>query len=125
MGLIIGRGPMNSHGLQMRAAAGAIAQGLRAARAQAIATDHDVSLAIDPARHVFAVADTPPHLLAPDMEVAVLPPALKGPGSVRVIRFSPDGSATGGQILLGSGHHRIGIAVEWLTGKVTVADAPL
>jgi general secretion pathway protein H len=125
MGLIIGRGPMNSHGLQLRAAAGAIAQSLRAARAQAIATDHDVSLAIDPVRRVFAVDDTPPHQLAPDLDVAILPPALKGPGTVRLIRFSPDGSATGGQILLGSGRPRIGIAVEWLTGKVTVADAPL
>ncbi len=124
LGLVIGHGPMKSRGLETRAAAGALAQGLRAARAQAIATDADVTVAIDPARHVFAADRTPPQLLAPDLVVAVLPPALRGPGTVRLIRFSPDGSATGGQVLLGTGRHRLGISVEWLTGKVTVADAP-
>jgi general secretion pathway protein H len=125
MGLIIGRGPMNSRGLQTRAAAGAIAQSLRAARAQAIATDHDVSVAFDPEHHIFAADATPPVKLAKDLAIEILPPALTGPGRVRVIRFSPDGSATGGQVLLGEGHKRLGISVEWLTGKVTVADAPL
>jgi hypothetical protein len=43
---------------------------------------------------------------------------------VRLIRFSPDGSSSGGQVLLGTGRHRIGITVEWLTGQVKVADAP-
>jgi len=124
MGLIIGRGPMNSRGLQARAAAGAIAQSLRAARAQAIATDHDVQVAFDPARHVFAPDGGRPVAMAADMPFAILPPALRGPGTVRLIRFSADGSSTGGEIMLGSGHRRIGITVEWLTGQVKVANAP-
>ena len=124
LGLVIGRGPMRSQGLETRAAAGAIAQTLRSARAEAIATDHDVSVAIDPARHLFAVDRKPPRSLAPDLAVSVLPPALHGPGAVRLIRFSADGSATGGEVLLGAGRHRLGVSVEWLTGRVTVADAP-
>ena len=114
---------MRSRGLESRAAAGTLAQALRAARAQAIATDHDVAVAIDPARHVFAMDGGPPHKLAADMAVAILPPALAGPGPVRLIRFSPDGSASGGQVLLGSGRQRLGVTVEWLTGRVSVADA--
>jgi general secretion pathway protein H len=124
LGLVIGRGPLRSRGLETRAAAGAIAQTLRAARAQAIAMDQDVAVAIDPARHVFAMDHGPTSTLSPDMDVAVLPPALRGPGSTRLIRFSADGSATGGQILIGSGKRRLGVSVEWLTGRVTVADAP-
>jgi general secretion pathway protein H len=123
LGLIIGRGPMRSRGLEARAAAGALAQALRAARAQAIAADHDVGVAIDPARHVFAIDGGPVRLLAADLAVSVLPPALHGPGPVRLIRFSPDGSATGGEVVLGSGSHRLGVSVEWLTGRVSVADA--
>ncbi len=125
MGLFLGRGGMVNQGLNTRAAAGAIAQGLRAARAQAIATDEDVSVAIDPARHLFAIDRTPPTLLARDLNLTVMPPALKGPGTVRVIRFSPDGSATGGEVLLGTGRHRVDIKVEWLTGQVKVSDAHL
>ncbi len=124
MGLIIGRGPMNSRGLQVRAAAGAIAQSLRAARAQAIATDQDVSVAIDPGRHAFAIDRGPVRTVALDIPFDVLPPALRGPGTVRLIRFSPDGSATGGEVRLGAGRHRLGISVEWLTGRVVVADVP-
>ncbi len=123
LGLVIGNGPMRSSGLQLRAAAGALAQTLRAARAQAIVGDHDVSVAIDPANHRFAIDGGPVRQLAPDMPVSVLPPALPGPGPVRLIRFSPDGSATGGRILLGAGRSRQGITVEWLTGRVSVAGA--
>ena len=124
LGLIIGRGPMRSRGLESRAAAGALAQTLRAARALAIAGDHDVAVAIDPGRHVFAIDGGPSHTLAPDLSVAILPPALHGSGPVRLIRFSADGSATGGKILLGTGRQRLGVSVEWLTGKVSVANEP-
>ena len=65
----------------------------------------------------------PAHTVSPSLPMVVLPPALKGPGATRVIRFSPDGSATGGAVVLGGGTHRIGITVEWLTGRVTMADA--
>ncbi len=124
MGLIIGRGPMRSRGLESRAAAGALAQTLRAARAQAIDGDHDVSVAIDPGRHVFAIDGGPSQKLAADLSVSILPPTVQGPGPVRLIRFSADGSATGGKILLGTGRQRLGVSVEWLTGKVSVANAP-
>ena len=124
LGLIIGRGPMRSRGLEARAAAGAIAQTLRAARAQAIATDQNVAVVFDPEHHVFAADSTPPSRLARDVAMEVLPPAPRGPGLTRLIRFSPDGRATGGQVLLGSGRGRLSVSVEWLTGKVLVASAP-
>ncbi len=124
LGLIIGHGPMRSRGLESRAAAGALAQTLRAARARAIATDHDVAVAIDPARHLFAMDGGGARQISPDLDMAVLAPALPGPGPIRLIRFGPDGSATGGEVLLGTGKRRIAISVEWLTGRVSVADAP-
>ena len=124
MGLIIGRGPMRSRGLEARAAAGALAQTLRAARALAIVSDHDVAVAIDPPHHLFAIDGGARQSLAANLAITVPEAALHGPGQVRLIRFSPDGSATGGQVVLGTGRHRLGITVEWLTGRVSVADAP-
>jgi len=38
------------------------------------------------------------------------------------IRFNPDGSSTGGRISLADGRRRIGVGVDWLTGRVSVAD---
>jgi hypothetical protein len=43
---------------------------------------------------------------------------------VRVISFAPDGSASGGGIVLGSANRRVKIDIEWLTGRVQVANAP-
>jgi general secretion pathway protein H len=38
------------------------------------------------------------------------------------IRFNPDGSSTGGRISLADGPRRIDVGVDWLTGRVSVAD---
>ncbi len=122
LGVFIGRGPMRSQGLQLRAAAGALAQGMRAARAAAIATGDDVTVTIDPARRVFAVGNRTPVLLAQGLAIEA-PEALRGPGTLRLIRFAPDGSDSGGEVVLSTGGKRIRISVQWLTGQVSVADA--
>ncbi len=123
LGVILGRGPARSRGLETRAAAGALAQTLRAARAAAIAGDHDVTVAIDPQRHEFAADRGDIKRVDTSIEMVVQPPSLRGPGTSRLIRFSPDGSSTGGEVLLGNGKRRLDVSVEWLTGKVSVADA--
>ncbi|MEJ0047711.1 MAG: GspH/FimT family pseudopilin [Rhodospirillales bacterium] len=124
IGIVVTRGPVTSRGLQTRAAAGLLAQTLREARAQAIERSQIVNVAIDPVRRSFAADLGPAHAMQRAMEVEVLPPAQKGPGDVRIISFAPDGSASGGAILLGSGSRRVRIDVEWLTGRVQVANAP-
>jgi general secretion pathway protein H len=124
LALILGRGPMRSQALETRAAAGALAQTLREARARAIATDQDIAVAIDPGRHVFAPDGGVPVHIDPAMSITMLPPTLTGSGGVKLIRFSEDGSSSGGGVVLGIGARRLAITVEWLTGQVKVANAP-
>lgn len=124
LGLVVTHGPPRSQGLRTRAAAGALASALRSARATAIARANDVAVAIDAKRHRFAVDGGKAIPLDPEMEISVLPPALPAPDGVRLIRFSPDGSATGGAVVLGAGRARLRVDVEWLTGKVAVSNAP-
>jgi general secretion pathway protein H len=124
IGIFVSRGPVRSQGLQTRAAAGLLAQTLREARAQAIERSRIVNVAINPLQRSFAADLGAVHNWAPGTEVTVLPPALKGPGDVRIIRFAPDGSASGGGVVLGTGARRVRIDVEWLTGRVQVANAP-
>jgi len=124
LGIVIAHGPPRSQALQTRAAAGALASTLRAARAAAISHAGLVSVAIDAKHHSFAADGGAATQLDPGMEISVLPPALPGPNGVRLIRFAHDGSATGGGVLLGSGRAKLRIDVEWLTGKVAVSNAP-
>ena len=123
IGVVISHGPPRSQALQTRAAAGALAGMLRAARATAIAKDADVTVAIDAKHHSFAGDGGTVRMLDPAIDITVLPPTLPGPEGVRLIRFSGDGSATGGTVLLGRGHAQLRIEVEWLTGRVKVANA--
>ena len=124
IGVVVSRGPQRSAGLETRAAAGAIAQALRSARAMAIERNRTVEVAIDPVRHLLAPDGGAVKQLAPDMRVSVLPPALTGKGTVKLISFASDGSSSGGQILLGAGKRRLRISVEWLTGQIKVENAP-
>ena len=133
LGVVLGRGPLRSRGLETRAAAGSLAYTLRAARAQAIDGDRSVSVAIDQDHHAFAIDGGARQTLAPDLAVSVqipepppdpIHPPRPGQERIKLIRFSPDGSATGGRVILGTGRHRLGVTVEWLTGQVSVSDQP-
>jgi general secretion pathway protein H len=127
MGLVIGvvvmHGPMRSTGLEARAAAGALAQTFRSARATAISHSETVTVAIDPVRREFSADNGPVRRFAAGVTVEVLPPAIKGPDGAMLIKFSPDGSSTGGGVSLGVGHRHLRIEIDWLPGQVKVSDA--
>jgi general secretion pathway protein H len=123
LGIIVTHGPVRSQALQTRSAAGVLAQTFRLARAQAMERSQVVSVVIDPQRHSFASDLGPVRVLEPGMAVTLLPGTIPGPGDTGLVRFSPDGSASGGGVVLGSGKRRLRIDVEWLTGRVRVADA--
>lgn len=122
-GVVVSRGPARSRGLETRAAAGSLAGALRTARARAMERAETVGVAIDPARHLYAIDGGVPVALAPDLSVEMQNMGPGRPGGARVVRFAPDGSASGGTILLGKGAHRLRVEVEWLSGAVRVADA--
>ena len=124
IGVVVAHGPPRGTALRTRAAAGALAAALRDARARAIAVDGTVGVVIDARGHRFAEDGQAPRLVDPDLSITVLPPALPGPNDTRIIRFGPDGSATGGGVVLGTGHGALRVEVQWLTGQVKVADAP-
>jgi general secretion pathway protein H len=92
-----------SHRLEMESAARDVAEAMRLARGQAIAEGAPIT-------------PTLPHL--PDWIARVLQ-APRG-GSV----FAPDGTSSGGRVLLaGAGEHAV-VTVDWLTGRVEIDGAP-
>jgi general secretion pathway protein H len=99
--LVTGYGPPRSHRLETAAAAQNVANALRAARGQAIASGH-------------AVRFTLPRL--PGTVSAVTHAPAGG------IVFAPDGSASGGQVLLQNAGQSATVTADWLTGQVQIDE---
>ena len=123
LALITGYKPPWSRGLGLEATAAELAAGLRLARSEAILGNRPIAFDLDLIGHRYRVGSRPPRLLPADLSVELLTIS----GEVRSagegdIRFHPDGSSTGGRISLIDGQRRIGVGVDWLTGRVSVAN---
>jgi general secretion pathway protein H len=124
LGIVVGRGPMRSPSMEEDAAARRVAGALREARAAAVATDRPVRVAIDLDRRRVQVGARPPMALPPGLGISVTTVAGEAVGTrLAAIAFAPDGSSTGGRIELAAGERRVAIGVDWLTGRVRIADA--
>ncbi|MGH7029820.1 MAG: GspH/FimT family pseudopilin [Stellaceae bacterium] len=112
-----------SRTLGLEGTAAELASGLRLARSQAIADNRPVALALDLADHRYRVGAAPPRPLPARLAIGLLTVNGEKLGaSTGDIRFNPDGSSTGGRITLADGTQRVAVGVDWLTGRVTVAD---
>jgi general secretion pathway protein H len=121
--LVVGYRTPWSSGLGLEATAGELAAGLRLARAEAIADNRPVTLALDIARKRYRVGADPPHPLPARLQLGLLTiDGERTSAATGDIRFNPDGSSTGGRIMLADGARKVAIGVDWLTGLVTVAD---
>lgn len=124
LGIAVSRGPPNSRGLDVRGAVAQVVQTLRQARGAAIASDAPVAVVVNGARGTVALAGGRPLTLPPGLTLTAAsgPEALPGTQLV-AIRFAPNGSSSGGRIVLADGRRRMQVGVDWLTGRVSVADA--
>jgi general secretion pathway protein H len=121
--LITGYKPPWSSGLGLKATAAELASGLRLARSEAIADNRSVAFDLDLVGHRYRIGAGMARPLPPDLSIELLTIAGERQGSgVGDIRFHPDGSSTGGRIALADGRRRIAVGVDWLTGRISVAD---
>jgi general secretion pathway protein H len=124
MTLVVGyKSPMSS-GLNLRGSASAVASGLRLARSEAILNNRAVIFDVDLAGHRFRSGTRPAQQLPPGLAIELL--TISGErrnGRRGDIRFNPDGSSTGGRITLADGGRKITVGVDWLTGRVSLANA--
>lgn len=124
LGLVVTRGPVRSRALEARAAASRLAAALRNARGEAIVANRPVTLVLDVAQHSYRVDRGSPTVLPPEMALSVI--AASGEtlgGRLGGITFEPDGSSSGGRIEIRDGTRRMQVGIDWLTGRVSIADA--
>lgn len=132
-GLVLARGAPRSDGLEMRAATGAVAQAMRVARTQAILSNRPVTVVFNPRAGTLRVGVGTPRSLPAGTAMSVVTTAdlvgaqagvgaQSGAGAQAGIAFQPDGSSSGGRVELARGARHGRVGVDWLTGRVTVAD---
>jgi general secretion pathway protein H len=120
---IVGYKPPWSSRLGLRGAATELASALRLARSEAILRNRSVAFEIDLAGHHFRVGTGAVRQLPPKLSIALLTVSGERRDVMAAdIRFSPDGSSTGGRISIADGVQTIAVGVDWLTGRVSVAD---
>jgi general secretion pathway protein H len=123
--LITGYRPLWSGALSLEGTAAELASGLRLARSEAIADNRPVVFAVDVAAHRYRIGTAPPQPLPSSLAIQLVTVAGEQQGAaVSSIRFNPDGSSTGGRITLAGANRRVAVGVDWLTGRVQVADVP-
>ena len=109
-------------GTKLKSAAQRLADTLRTAQAMAVVDGTPVTVAISPGSGTY--------LVEPGGEATSLPPGTSLsftpdsflPTKLPGIRFYPDGSAAGGEVVFTAGDRSFHIAVDWLTSRVTLND---
>jgi general secretion pathway protein H len=123
LALIIGYRPPSSGALSLRGTAAELAAGLRVARSEAIVGNQPVAFQLDLAGHQYRVGKAEPRPLPAQLTIELLTVRGEQHGSATGdIRFNPDGSSTGGRISIGDGARSIEVGVDWLSGRVSVAN---
>ena len=122
--IIAGYKPPWSRAAGLRATAAELAAGLRLTRSEAILSNRPVVFEVNPVDRRYRIGTGPPRLLPASLSIELLTVS----GEVRDardgdIRFNPDGSSTGGRISLIDGQRRVAVGVDWLSGRVGIADA--
>ena len=109
---------------ELKAAARTVASGLRQAQTLAMATRRDTALTIDLDSREFTVGgDDTVRQLPKDLDLKLYTAQSEVTSEKRgAIRFYPDGSSTGGRVTLAAGERKYLVDVDWLTGRVSIAD---
>ena len=109
---------------RIEAAARELADTMRRARGFAIRDNRPRYVVVDAGKRVAAIGGgQTSHRIPPevqiDLEIASIEQVNAAAGR---IRFFPDGSSTGGRIVLTSAERSFAIVVDWFDGKVRLVD---
>jgi general secretion pathway protein H len=109
----------NASGARVNAAARAVLATLRLARAQAIESNTDIVVSIDPETRTIR-SPRGNWQLPHGVRVALTYAESERKGAVGGLRFYPDGQSSGGEISLGLDGRNARLTVSWLTGEARI-----
>jgi general secretion pathway protein H len=108
----------------LKSSARTLASGLRQAQSMAMASRRDAVLSVDvEAREYVLAGETEARRLPKDIEMKLFTAQSEIASEAKgAIRFYPDGSSTGGRITVKAGERQYLVDVDWLTGRVSIAE---
>ena len=109
---------------ELRGAAREVAAGLRYARSDAVATRRETRLLLDLEKRSFQIErDARVHNLPKQVDLKLFTAQRDlVDEKTGAIRFYPDGGSNGGRITIAAGERKYEVDVDWLTGRVAIAD---
>ncbi len=112
-------------GLEVQAAARQLSASLRNARSIAIRDNQEATLTLDLEERRYSLAGETRHYeIDEDIEIKLLTATSEQESEqVGSIRFFPDGTSTGGTVTLTGGGVAYDVLVDWLTGRIEIAEA--
>ncbi len=112
-------------GLEVQAAARQLSASLRNARSIAIRDNQEATLTLDLEERRYSLAgETRDYEIDEDIEIKLLTATSEQESEqVGSIRFFPDGTSTGGTVTLTGGGVAYDVLVDWLTGRIEIAEA--
>jgi general secretion pathway protein H len=110
-------------GVELKSSARQVAAGLRLAREEAIRSGHDVAFTLDLEKRSFQVDGGYRRVELPQALELKLTAAESemSDDQVGAVRFYPDGSSTGGRIVVALDDSGWQVGVQWLTGRIRLA----
>ena len=111
-------------GLELRTTTRELAAALRSTRSAAIRDNREAAFTLDVEEGWYQrEGQADPREINPDIELKLLTATTEVDSEgVGRIRFFPDGTSTGGQITLARDESTYYILVDWLSGRVEIAD---
>jgi general secretion pathway protein H len=118
--------PLLSKGLGRAEAKGSaqdVAAALRRARSEAVVRNAEVVLTVDVNQRSLRIDGVETRSLPAKLQIELFTAQTEQiSADSGNIRFFPDGSSTGGEIVLADGRSKFHVQVDWLTGRVSVID---
>jgi general secretion pathway protein H len=111
-------------GVELKAAARRTAGALRLAREMAVARGRDAAWVLDVEQNRYGIEGDARSGSLPDgldLELVAAEEEMRSE-AVGAIRFYPDGSSTGGRVILKRGETGYQVGVNWLTGRILIAE---
>jgi general secretion pathway protein H len=124
LAMVAARGPLGARSVSSRAVADRLAADFRGARSRAILRNRPTQVVVDLAGRRWQAGEEAPQAFPPQLDVSVTTVTGLAAGDRAAFRFEPDGSATGGRVVLVDGHRKLQVGIDWLSGRVEVVDEP-
>lgn len=110
-------------GIELKSSARRVAAGLRLAREEAIRRDRDIAFTLDLEERTYQVDGGFRLIQLPeaiDLKLTAAESEMQDK-QVGAVRFYPDGSSTGGRIIIAREDIGWQVGVQWLTGRILMA----